>query len=84
VSAGESFELVFSMGRHFFSEEAVARLVGQRPSVNGCPGEIVAAWRDGSGMVQVRVRAEGRNPLEGVEVPGFPVSPGYLWPGVPA
>lgn len=53
---------------------AVDRLVGQRPAVNGKPGEVVAAWQDEAG-VHVRVRAEGELPdVSGIV--GYPVGPG--------
>lgn len=69
-----SYELVVPMSRPWevWSASAVEGLVGQRPVVNGSPGEVLEAWRDHQGTVQARLRVEGEPPdLSGVR--GFPI-----------
>lgn len=71
-----SYETEFTIaGSHGerWAPAAVDRLLGQTPTVNGDPGEVVAAWQDECG-VHVRVRADGEPPdLSGIT--GYPVGP---------
>jgi hypothetical protein len=55
-----SYEVTASLPRdpdEVWTESAVVGLVGQRPTVNGRPGEILAAWQEG-GQVVVRLRVD--------------------------
>lgn len=44
------------------TDEAIASLVGQTPTVNGCPGKVLEAVRVRDRTVRIRVEVEGEPP----------------------
>lgn len=46
------------------TDAAVAGLVGQRPTVDGHPGEVIAARKDEHGQVFVTLRVDGDPPAD--------------------
>lgn len=41
---------------HVWTDQAVAGLIGQQPTVEGQPGEVTDAWKDDAGGVFIRIR----------------------------